>query len=209
MPVSSLEQVLADARAQEAKTQELNRKLKRMLAELHPSIQLPEAARLATLQAFVEEYVAHVPRLVRALEEAAFEARQDGLITPLLTHIKAAFTLKEGEGLATLLDRAYYVQRLVEEVNDRFHLLAGAPLLTLDMTTANLIIHSLIGEPYANQLDEEAGHTAAHIIDMHVGNRHERFYAENESQRFKMWTAAWRHWSEEFRVEGIEVKFLS
>lgn len=209
MPVTTLEQVLAQAREEEANTQELSRKLKRMLAELHPRIHLSEADRLATLQAFVDEYLGHVPRLVHALEEAAYEARQEKLIGPLLSRIKAAFTLKAGEGLATLLDRAYFVQRLVEEMNDRFHMLAGAPLLTLDMTTANLIIHSLIGEPYANQLDEEAAGTAAEIMDQHIGEHEDRFYAENESQRFKMWTAAWRHWSEEFRVDGIDLKFDS
>jgi hypothetical protein len=178
-----------------------------MLTELHPSIHLPETARLNTLLAFVDEYVAHVPRLVQALERAAIEARQERLVAPLLSRIRASFRLKPDEGMVTLLDRAYYVQRLVEEINDRFLLMAGAPLLTLDMTTANLIIHSLIGEPYANQLDTEAGNTAAHIMNLHVGAYPERFYTENQGQRLKMWAAAWRHWSEEFGLDGIAVSF--
>lgn len=206
MPVASLEQVLAEAQAREAETGELRRKLQRQLAALHSSIQLPEAARLATLQAFVEEYIGHVPRLVQALEAAGRDAGQEALVEPILSRIKASFTLKPGEGMATLLDRAYYVQRLVEEINDRYLLMAGAPLLTLDMTTANLIIHSLIGEPYSNQLDEEAAHTAAHIINLHVGEHPERFYAENEAQRLRMWTATWKHWSEEYGLENIGLR---
>jgi len=207
MPVANLEKVLATARADEARTQELERKLTRMLAELHPSIHLPEASRLRTLLAFVDEYVAHVPRLVKALESAATEARQDMLIAPLLSRIRASFSLRKHDGMVSLLDRAYYVQRLVEEINDRFLLLAGAPLLTLDMTTANLIIHALIGEPYANQLDTEAASTAAHIMNMHVGASPEQFYTANQGQRLKMWTAAWRHWSEEFGLDGIALRF--
>jgi len=207
MPVANLEQVLATARADEARTQELERKLTRMLAELHPSIHLPEATRLRTLLAFVDEYVAHVPRLVRALDRAAREAQQEPLIAPLLSRIRASFSPRQHESMVSLLDRAYYVQRLVEEINDRFLLLAGAPLLTLDMTTANLIVHALIGEPYANQLDTEAASTAAHIMNMHVGGSPERFYTANQSQRLKMWTAAWRHWSEEFGLDGIALSF--
>jgi hypothetical protein len=207
MPVANLEQVLAVARAEEARSQELERKLSRMLAELHPSIHLPEASRLRTLLAFVDEYVAHVPRLVQALDRAARDARQELLIAPLLGRIRASYCLRAEEGMASLLDRAYYVQRLIEEINDRFLLVAGAPLLTLDMTTANLIIHALIGEPYANQLDTEAASTAAHIMNLHVGSSPERFYTANQDQRLKMWTAAWRHWSEEFGLDGIALRF--
>jgi len=207
MPVVHLEQVLATARAQEAATQELQQKISRMLAELHPSIHLPPAARLQTLLAFVDEYVAHVPRLLQALERAAREARQEVLLAPLVGRIRASYSLRPKEGMVSLLDRTYYVQRLVEEINDRFLLMAGAPLLTLDMTTANLIIHALIGEPYANQLDAEAANTAAHIMNLHVGADPAGFYGANHEQRLRMWVAAWKHWSEEFGLDGIALRF--
>lgn len=201
-----LTQVLTQAHAREATTQELRRKLQRVLADLHPRIYLPEAERLASLQGFVEQYLAHIPRLVAALEAAGREAQQERLIAPLLEQIQQRFQLQPGEGLVQLLEQAYFVQRLVEELNDRFMLLAGAPLLTLDMTTANLIIHSLIGEPYANQLDEEALSVARDLVDNHVGAHAERFYATQSDQRLRMWARAWQHWSDELGVNDIELR---
>ncbi len=201
-----LSEVLAQAQAREAGTQELRRKLQRVLADLHPRIHLPEEERLASLQGFVEQYLAHIPRLVAALEAAGREAKQEKLVAPLLARIQRRFQLQAGEGLVQLLEQAYFVQRLVEELNDRFMLVAGAPLLTLDMTTANLIMHSLIGEPYANQLDEDALSVAREIMDQHVGAQPERFYNAQSDQRLRMWARAWRHWSDELGVSDIELR---
>ncbi|MDP2227952.1 MAG: hypothetical protein Q8J78_10820, partial [Moraxellaceae bacterium] len=124
---------------------------------------------------------------------------QAGLVAPLLARILSVYRLPEGEGLCELLERSYLVQRMVEEVNDRFMVMAGAPLLALDMTTANLIVHQIIGEPWANALDDEAVAAASRAMGRHVRDA-ERFFANTEAHRLRMWTASWQHWSEELAL---------
>lgn len=59
------------------------------------------------------------------------------------------------------MDESYLAHRLIEEVNDRFMSSYNAPLVSMDMTRSNLIIHHLVGEPFANRLDQ----TVQLIID--------------------------------------------
>lgn len=207
MPVALLKAALSSARDAEQHTRALERKLTRVLADLHPSIRLPAADRLNTLMAFAHEYIAHVPRLAQALTMAARDASQEHLVEPLLARIHASYGRPTTGGMVSMLDRAYYVQRLVEEVNDRFMAQTGAPLLTLDMTTANLIVHALIGEPYANQLDTEAAGTAEHILSLHPEAIPRVSSLAVQEHRFRQWTTAWRHWSEELGVESISLRF--
>jgi hypothetical protein len=55
--------------------------------------------------------------------------------------------------LFDLLDAAYFCNRLIEELNDHLHTHCGQPLLELDISIANVMIHGLLGDDYANQLD--------------------------------------------------------
>ena len=57
------------------------------------------------------------------------------------------------QGLLALLDEAYLAHRLLEEVNDRYLAHGGGQLVPLDTTRASLIVHHLLGEPFANELD--------------------------------------------------------
>ena len=41
----------------------------------------------------------------------------------------------------------------MEELNDRLMSTFGAPLAPLDMTVSNIIVHDLLGESFANELD--------------------------------------------------------
>ena len=67
-------------------------------------------------------------------------------------------------GLVGLMDEAYLAHRLIEEINDRFMVKTATPLIPVDMTMSNIIVHSLIGEPFANELDEAVGYTLEKVI---------------------------------------------
>ncbi|MHA7878708.1 MAG: hypothetical protein ACX931_02880 [Saccharospirillum sp.] len=56
-------------------------------------------------------------------------------------------------GFIGLLDKLYFGHRLMEEFHDQLRLQAGHPVLPWDLSLANLIVHGLIGDEYANRLD--------------------------------------------------------
>jgi hypothetical protein len=62
--------------------------------------------------------------------------------------------LLEGhDGLLALIDEAYLAHRLIEEVNDRVMMASGLPLSPMDMTLSNIVVHDILGDQFANQLD--------------------------------------------------------
>lgn len=129
------------------------------MPKLHHSIGLPEKGAEDALLDFLTRYIEHVPDFLEAMAELAQAAGIYGFVERFV-HIAQSFFLqppsvvREQPGLQALLDEAYLAHRLMEEVNDRVMAMCGAPLIPMDMTYSNLIVHSLIGEAYANDLDQ-------------------------------------------------------
>ena len=103
-----------------------------------------------------------------------------------------------------LLDEAYLAHRLVEEVNDRYITHLGQPLIPLDTTVANVIAHQLIGEPFANQLDEAVHHAVDELLD-------EQVFQQDSVQEYRtrrsnpQTVAAWQNWPCLSRQLGVEL----
>lgn len=159
MNITALRQSIAHAQQHEARHGTLTHRLESRLPFLHPIIVLPEQDGLASLTRFVAGYIDQVPELLEAAQTVARETEIEAQIKPVLKVAEHFFlsppTLIEGqEGLVGLLDEAYLAHRLIEEINDRYIVFVGQPLIPLDTTVANLVAHQLIGEPFANQLDE-------------------------------------------------------
>jgi hypothetical protein len=68
------------------------------------------------------------------------------------------------DGLGELLDEAFLAHRLLEEVNDHHIRHLQRPLLPVDMTEANVIVHHLLGDALANRLDQRVHDTAAKLL---------------------------------------------
>ncbi|MEG3012243.1 MAG: hypothetical protein RR845_23350, partial [Pseudomonas sp.] len=164
----------------------------------HPSIHLPEADAQGALVRFVDAYIDQVPELLEAANEVAREAGIESQIKPVLRIAEQYFlqppAIMAGHvGLDSLLDEAYLAHRFVEEVNDLYIKHFGQPLIPLDMTVANLIAHQLIGEEFANQLDEAVHHAIDEMLN------DESFALESvEIYREKLSSpetgAAWKRW---------------
>ncbi|MEE8875285.1 hypothetical protein [Pseudomonas helleri] len=195
----------ADIRAQISRAQELDAKsglltqhLTTRLPHLHSAIQLPDSDRNAVMTRFVSAYIDQVPDLLDAAHAVAREAGIESQIEPVLKIAEQFFvqppSLLDGhEGLEGLLDEAYLAHRLVEEVNDLYIKHFHQPLIPLDMTVANLIAHQLVGEEFANQLDEAVHHALDELLD------EESFALESvEAYRDKLTSpdtgAAWKRW---------------
>ena len=213
MNTAALRQLIAQARQQEAGEQTLARFLQTQLERLHPSIRLPEDNASGALSAFVIAYIEEVPDVLDAAADVAREAGIEAAVKPVLKIAEQFFlqppTLVAGhEGLEGLLDEAYLAHRLVEEVNDRYIAHLGQPLIPLDTTRANLIAHQLIGEPFANQLDEAVHHALAGMLDdssfdqPSVQAYRERLVAPNTA-------SAWQRWPCLSQQLGVELQLTA
>lgn len=206
MTYQDIRTLIAYAEANEQTSRQLERKLNREVAAVQHTIALPKEQGAATLMRFVREYVNHCQRLIDALSEAGEQAGMMLEIAPVINLIEDFFnsgsqTPVEQRGLVELMDEAYLAHRLVEEVNERYLAETGAPLIALDMTTANLVVHHLIGEPFANELDDVAA-TAAESV---MANR--RLSASEQADRLQErpqnWDQAWEHWAQVYQLENV------
>ncbi len=128
------------------------------LPKLHHLVSLPKDDPETGLVGFVTRYIQHVPDFIEALQELTQDAgiydyaerflamAEDYFINPLEI-------VSEHSGMHQLIDDAYLAHRLIEEINDRVAMTHGVPLVPMDMTMSNIIVHELLGEDFANQLD--------------------------------------------------------
>jgi hypothetical protein len=158
--IKAIRQTIALAKAHEAETGHLEHLLQHCISQgMHLAIQLPREQPAKHLLAFAVAYIEHVPDFLQAAQAITRGAHIERLANPFLK-LAEDFFLKPPElvnqrvGLDELLDEAYLAHRLLEEVNDHYMANTGIPLIPLDMTISNLIVHHLIGEPFANELDE-------------------------------------------------------
>lgn len=149
---------IAIARQRENETNALQNFLKARIDALHHLISLPEENASQALLNFVTSYIEHVPDFVEALEDITKSA---GIYqyTQHFIHIAEDYFIQPPElvthhsGMHALIDEAYLAHRLMEEVNDRIMMACGVPLSPMDMTLSNIVVHDLLGDDFANQLD--------------------------------------------------------
>ncbi|ATH79801.1 hypothetical protein CO724_01000 [Ectopseudomonas mendocina] len=210
MNTAAVRQSIAQAQQHEISSQALARFLQAQLERLHPSIRLPEEDASGALSAFVSAYIEQVPEVLDAAVEVAREAGIEDAVKPVLKIAEHFFLqpppLIDGhEGLEGLLDEAYLAHRLVEEVNDRYITHLGQPLIPLDTTRANLIAHQLIGEPFANQLDEAVHHALAGMLD-DASFDQPSVQAYRERLAAPDTVSAWRRWPCLSQQLGLELQ---
>ena len=198
MNTAALRQLIQRAHQHEATTGQLARQLDTQLERLHPSIRLPVEDAQGVLARFVAAYIEQVPELLDAADAVAREAGIDAQIKPVLKIAEEYFLqplalLNGHDGLDGLLDEAYLAHRLVEEVNDFYIAHLGQPLIPLDTTVANLIAHQLIGEPFANQLDEAVHHAVEGLLaEASLDQAALQAYRQRLDE--PQVSAAWRNW---------------
>jgi hypothetical protein len=159
MNTEALQQLIQKSVAEEQQTGQLHQLLQQRLETVERIVQLPEVEALERLYEFVIRYIQQVPQMLEDLHQGAVEAGLLHYVSPILEVVEGFFMAppkelnKEG-GLAALMDEAFLAHRLFEEVNDTYIMRVGQPMIPFDMTMSNVIVHSLIGEPYANELEQ-------------------------------------------------------
>lgn len=171
-PLNPIRQLIRQAQEQDAATNKLLEFVECRKQRLHAAIKLPEQQAAAQLADFVVRYIKHVPDFIDAIRSMAQEAGIASEVEPLLKIASDYFMSPPSivgphSQLEALLDEAYLAHRLLEEVNDRFMAMSGIPLAPMDMTVANVIAHELIGEPFANELDQAVLFSAELLLNEH------------------------------------------
>jgi hypothetical protein len=210
MNTDALRQLIDRAHQHETATGQLAKQLDTQLERLHPAIRLPVEDAQGVLERFVAAYIAQVPDLLDAAQAVAEKAGIEAQIKPVLKIAEEYFlqppALMSGhDGLDGLLDEAYLAHRLVEEMNDLYIGQFGQPLIPIDTTVANLIAHQLIGEDFANQLDDAVHRTVESMLDP------SRFdpaalQAYREQLDDPQVVAAWESWPCLSRHLGVELE---
>lgn len=210
MNTAALREQIQRAHQHEAATSQLLRQLETQLPHLHPAIDLPQVDAQGVLNRFVTAYIDLVPDLLDAAHQVSIEAGIEGQIKPVLKIAEHFFItppaiLDGHEGLESLLDEAYLAHRLVEEVNDLYIKHFARPLIPSNTTVASVIAHQLIGEAFANQLDEAVHHAVDGLLD------EESFELESvEAYRERLSSpeteAAWKRWPCLSRQLGISLE---
>ena len=209
MNTSALHELIQRAHLHDASSGELMRQLGTHLEGLHPSIRIPGDDAAGVLKGFIVAYIEQVPEVLEAANQVAREAGIEAQIRPVLKVAEQFFlqppALMAGhEGLEGLLDEAYLAHRLVEEINDRYIAHLGQPLIPLDTTVANLVAHQLIGETFANQLDEAVHHAVDGMLDESSFDQ-DSVAAYRARLQAPETSAAWKRWPCLSRQLGVEL----
>lgn len=190
---------IEEARKQEAKTHSLERYIDSKIESMHHSINMPSEGQAQALVLFVTQYIEHVPDFIEALRELSQSAGIKEYIDSFLCIAENFFvdppTLIEGhDGMQALIDEAYLAHRLMEEINDRIMLTCGVPLAPMDMTLSNLIIHDLLGEEFANELDLAVHYSVESLFEKDNFLKNQKFRSYLALHKAEGWTDTIEEW---------------
>ena len=160
--------IIDQARRQEARSGTFLRQMQGNAAVLPTTIVIDGYQPASCLFQFALEYIEMAPRLIECVEACANEAGNSELFSPFIKAAIGYFTqpsvlLVRYDGLGGLLIRAYLCHRLMEEMCENNRCTRASELVDVEATRANLLAHQLIGEPFANELDESITITVLQI----------------------------------------------
>lgn len=212
MDQQATQDLISSANEHEASNNHLLKHLEAQLEGLPRVITLPANNPAEALREFVIDYIESVPRFITAVFFAAKEAGIEPYVEPFLEvatqYMLSSLIKKEDRhGLVELMDRAYLSHRLIEEVNDQYIVRAGIPLIPLDVTKANIIVHHLIGETLANSLDEVVEVTARQMTDRDSVYGSEQFQEYVETRKGPGWDEVWKLWADMTSSLHIDLNF--
>lgn len=156
--VNEISEQIQAAHRHEQTEGELRSRLHNNIGSLHTAIDISSTSPVDSLMSFINDYIDSIPEHLKAFYDLAKQAEIEDFIQPFL-NLACAYFLKPptfiepANSLASTLQKAYLTHRLLEEVNDQVLALSGAALAPLDMSMANIISHSIIGDEQANALD--------------------------------------------------------
>ena len=157
-PAPDIRESIAEALLLEEKMGLFRKQLLRHLPQLKTKLILPEEDAISALMEFTTAYIESVPGSISLVRAVSKQLDFYRYVAPFL-HMAEDFFIQPPEDISTahglegLLDEAFLAHRLLEEVNDYHIENLGHPLLPVDMTEANIVVHHLLGDTLANRLE--------------------------------------------------------
>lgn len=169
MVPTGIRETISAAIRREHETRQLRRTLERRLPLLRQKLLLPDDEPVSALMSFITGYIECVPSCLALVTALSKRLGFYDYAAPFLHMAEDYFlqpphSLPQDGGLEALLDEAFLAHRLLEEVNDHHIRHLQRPLLPLDMTEANIIVHHLLGDEFANQLEQLVQFTAGQLL---------------------------------------------
>ncbi|MEH6570232.1 MAG: hypothetical protein V7709_14225 [Halioglobus sp.] len=169
MTTPDIRKIIDEAIALERVTGQLRKQLSERLVTLSEKLVLPESDPITALMVFITGYIESVPSSLTLVTAVSKRLGFHSYAAPFL-HIAEDYFLQppdaiaDEQGLMGLLDEAFLAHRLLEEVNDNHMRYLQRPLLPIDMTEANTIVHHLIGDTLAGRLENLVQYTASQLL---------------------------------------------
>lgn len=169
MTPESITQIITQAVEREGASGQFQQGLRARAEALHSLFQVDAPDPAAALHEFAREYVEMTPGVIHCVQICAERAGVEELFQPFIETATGYFAhpsvlLAGYEGLDGLLVKAYQCHRLMEEMYENNRSFRESNLLEPEATQANLLVHHLIGEPFANELDQAILITVRQII---------------------------------------------
>jgi len=170
MTTAGIRKTISAALAHEQGTGAFHRRLEERLPALREKLLLPEEEPLEALINFVVNYTESVPGSLNLVTAISKRQGFHDYAAPFL-HMAEDYFLRPpdvlpGEGgLEAVLDEAFLAHRLLEEVNDHHIRYLQRPLLPVDMTEANLVVHHLLGDELATRLERLVQFAASNHLE--------------------------------------------
>jgi hypothetical protein len=199
MRLEAVNEVISRAKAIEHRSHHFQRTLDTQTEQLPGVIMINDGAAVPHLLGFIIEYIELAPLTLACIESSAHAAQIDTLFNPFLKtaldyFVHPCLILNQLAGLDGLMIRAYQCHRLIEELYENNKSLRNSKVCELETTQANLLVHCLIGEPFANEIDESALLTMSRLVNgPDYYNLDLARYIEHAN------TAEWQHVAERWR----------
>jgi AcrR family transcriptional regulator len=152
--IQQLKDVIATELARQQASSVYQQWLDERATNLHELVALPAGRERATLVEFLDAYIEFLPACFEYFTRVS-EAANIGDYADVFLGIAMGYLMTQPENgpRDMLVHEAFMAHRIFEELNDRCGRLLGEPVIAQDNAMANIVVHGLIGDAFANELD--------------------------------------------------------
>lgn len=157
--INDVKEAIAAMRQQPEHENGLHRLILPKISILKSMLALREGDELAQLLEFISLYIDRCPDCLDACQHLAAQTRIEPYTQRYIDTATQCFfdshpVIDSLSGSHAFLCRSYLCHRMLEELNDLIMIERRWPLVPMDNSHVNLIVHTLIGDEQANLLDQ-------------------------------------------------------